>query len=310
MRGGDVCWRGACRGSSLMAVVFALMILSFTVAGLINYMRVTQDMAVRAAQDFRARELAEMGLVLALHPAVESGDPLLAQEVGTDSGFRVRVTGEQGKFPVNAVTDPVLAQALVQLFKLWGASEDEATEAVDGIVDWVDLDGEPSPRGAEAEWYEAQGLPQRPRDGSLGSLDELLLVKGFEVIDRLQPSWRDSMTIYNVTAQVDVNAASPAVLEALTGTGVAGVRSLVDRRRGPDGIEGTEDDEPLGSVDEIVNSMGLGASGQTVVSTYLTTSRPVLRIESTGRAGMRERTLVWIGTVGTDGRPSQLAKEW
>ncbi len=51
--------------------------------------------------------------------------------------------------------------------------------AADSLLDWIDEDEHQREFGAETAWYLAQGLPQRPRQAAMESLEELLLVRGF-----------------------------------------------------------------------------------------------------------------------------------
>ncbi|HBE68850.1 MAG TPA: hypothetical protein DDW52_11950 [Planctomycetaceae bacterium] len=60
--------------------------------------------------------------------------------------------------------------------------------AADSLLDWLDSDETPRKYGAEIDWYLAQNLPQRPRNGALDSLEELSLVRGFgRSLHRLLP---------------------------------------------------------------------------------------------------------------------------
>jgi hypothetical protein len=53
------------------------------------------------------------------------------------------------------------------------------TDAIaDAILDWIDTDEEPRENGAERDYYASLNPPYAPRNGPLGSIEELLLVKG------------------------------------------------------------------------------------------------------------------------------------
>jgi len=53
------------------------------------------------------------------------------------------------------------------------------TDAIaDAILDWIDPDSDPRPAGAEADDYQALGVPYAPRNGVPQCLEELLLVRG------------------------------------------------------------------------------------------------------------------------------------
>ena len=65
-----------------------------------------------------------------------------------------------------------LAQSL--LMALPGMTIDVA----DCILDWLDEDDEPRPFGAEVEYYSTLPTPYQPSNGPIGSIEELLLVRG------------------------------------------------------------------------------------------------------------------------------------
>jgi DNA uptake protein ComE-like DNA-binding protein len=51
-------------------------------------------------------------------------------------------------------------------------------EIADAILDWIDSDDEPREYGAEIDYYSSIDPPYRPRNGPIGSVDELLMVRG------------------------------------------------------------------------------------------------------------------------------------
>lgn len=89
---------------------------------------------------------------------------------------RFGVTDEGGKININAVLKlDASGQALHDmLMKLPNMTEDVAS----AIVDWVDPDTEPRTGGAENEYYSGLTPPYQTKNGSLDSLEELLLVRG------------------------------------------------------------------------------------------------------------------------------------
>src|SRR5204863_8122504 len=48
----------------------------------------------------------------------------------------------------------------------------------DAILDWIDPDDDQRDTGAERDYYTSLDPPYAPRNGPLGSIEELLLVKG------------------------------------------------------------------------------------------------------------------------------------
>jgi general secretion pathway protein K len=97
----------------------------------------------------------------------------------------------------------------------------------DAVLDWRDTDDLQRPFGAEAEWYRAHGRVP-PRNGSLASVDELRLLRGFDsaTVRRVAPFLTTSGQIL-----LDLNAAPPEVLATLPGLDATGV-ALIAARRG------------------------------------------------------------------------------
>jgi type II secretory pathway component PulK len=162
-------------------------------------------------RQLQARHVAESGVeyiktVLAQDPVVirESGglysnptlfqaitpieDPLaalrgqftiLAPDMNTDglyAGIRHGLENESSRLNLNTVLfadggDGAGARKL--LMTLPGMTEPIA----DAILDWIDSDSEPRMLGAEQEFYSTLNPPYAPRNGPLGSIEELLLVR-------------------------------------------------------------------------------------------------------------------------------------
>lgn len=104
---------------------------------------------------------------------------IVAPDITTDGlygGIRCGLENESSRLNLNTV---LLAD---------GSGEDAArkllmtlpgmTETIaDAILDWIDTDDEPRMLGAERDYYSTLNPPYAPRNGSLGSIEELLLVR-------------------------------------------------------------------------------------------------------------------------------------
>lgn len=96
---------------------------------------------------------------------------------GRYGGFRYGLENESSRLNLNTVlmadssANPTGARNL--LMTLPGMTESIA----DAILDWIDSDDEPRELGAEGDYYSSLDPPYQPRNGPLGSLDELLLVR-------------------------------------------------------------------------------------------------------------------------------------
>jgi type II secretory pathway component PulK len=81
---------------------------------------------------------------------------------------------------------------------------------VDALLDWRDKDDIPRQLGAEADWYQSRRKPL-PRNGPLASLDELMRVRGFELLD--QAGLAATLGVRG-RGTINLNSAPPEVLRA------------------------------------------------------------------------------------------------
>ena len=104
--------------------------------------------------------------------------------------------------------------------------------AVDGlaqaIIDWRDADDFRRPRGAERAEYVNAGARELPRDGPFESLDELRFVRG--MTPAIFASIRDELSVLG-SGQINVNAASSAVLGSIPGISPIAVEVIVQVQR-------------------------------------------------------------------------------
>jgi general secretion pathway protein K len=93
-------------------------------------------------------------------------------------------------------------------------------EIVDALIDWLDSDdtvtGE---EGAEEDYYKQRGY--HCKNGPLDSLDELLLVRGFDKELLVDRKLQDYLTVAPTDGKINVNTAPLPVLYAVLGTKTA-----------------------------------------------------------------------------------------
>ncbi len=293
-------------GSALMLMVWALLLMSVTVMGVVEYIRYSAEEAKLGAAEFYALHLAESGLAVGLHPEARRGDKVLKQKVGTDSGFDVVINYEGARIPINYVTDDRLREAVYQLFIRWGLNSDEAGVASESLADWVDRDDDVRANGAESAFYQQQGIEDMPRQGGFIDVDEMLLVRGMGVVDRLKPDWREFFSVYG-DGTIDLRTAFKDTLIAVTGASENDVENYVARRDGADGIPGTEDDQRV-SDGEAFRLLGLTGDKARSLSAILTSEDSLRRITSTGYVGEKRAQIIVIARRGEDRSLTYLAR--
>jgi general secretion pathway protein K len=107
--------------------------------------------------------------------------------------------------------DPVVKDRCLRLFSELQLADPAGL--VDALIDWLDPGSDEQPLGAESTYYQGLPHPYPAKNGPLDSLDELLLVKGFDntIVATLAPH----VTVYG-SEKINVNSASQEVLLALS----------------------------------------------------------------------------------------------
>jgi len=164
--------------------------------------------------------------------------PPIAVEGGFVSG---RIEDLQGRFNVNNLVGPdgKPSKPDLEYFKrLLGLLEIEPGLATT-LLDWIDADIDATlPDGAEDDIYLLETPPYRAANRPLVSTSELRLVKGYsaEIIALLEPY----ITALPEPTALNVNTASPLVLQALHADLAAMDAEQIIEARGADGFEALE----------------------------------------------------------------------
>lgn len=290
-----------------MLVIWALMLISVAVIGALEFISYSVDENVLAAKDFRALHMAECGIAVGLHPQVRPGDPSLKQTIGTDGGYEVKISTEGSRIPVTYLTDSKFRDIVYELFILWKLSPEEANTAVDCLTDWMDGDDDLRSQGAESDYYKSQNYADFPRQQAFTSLEEMLLVKGMDVVERMKPDWRNYFSIYS-DGIIDLNYASKEILMAATGCQESDAENLIRERSGADGVAGTDDDKTL-SINAATQLLGMDSNKYQSLQSIITTEHLTRRVESVGRSGAQSYKVVVIARRQTDGSLNYLARQ-
>lgn len=213
-----------------MALIVTLLITAILVAvmGEIVYMVHTHAAFAETFRDNqRAAILAEGGVKLAAmglsgtmkgknytYYSQEEANQVIPEGDGVLS---IRIEDEQGKFYLNSIvfpngeTNTDNYSAFSRLLKEVGLND----ELTDTLADWVDINDEPRPRGAETyDYYMRLPEPYAAKNAPLDSIGEIMLVKGYtpEAYRKLSPF----VTVYT-DGRTNINTAPKEVLMALSG---------------------------------------------------------------------------------------------
>lgn len=293
------------RGIALLLVLAVIAILGIIIVGLWEVSEYSQDDRSKEKFKFQAKQLAESGGAIAMHPDVPPGDPVLRKDFGDGRSYSVRITTEGGRIRINSIHDEIIRATVLELFIRWGVDASPAAIATDSLADWIDTDSEPSPNGAEKVFYTSLEYPQYPLNRDFTSLEEMLLVRGMDQVARINPRWRDYFTLYS-DGVIDVNAAPAETLEALFLTTQDSARSFEAARNGNDGIVGTEDDYVYQDENEVKSALGLSDDDWNRVASWVTLENSLRRIESTGTVGNYSYRLVILAEISGEGRNQEV----
>jgi general secretion pathway protein K len=274
------------KGSALVAILWVIAILSIAVFSATQFLFVELESESNASSIFQAELLADRGIALASHPSVKKGDPILIQQVNEIDSFRARISSEGDRLNPNSLLENAEEDRIVleELFYQWGLRSDEATDVVDNLIDWIDEDDDPTNVGAERSYYFSLDRVSHPFNRPFDSLNEMLLVKDFDLVVRANPSWKDAFTLLS-SGELDLNEAPPELISAACQCGIESARQFETIRNGLDGLQGTIDDIVFESVESALDLLNIPADLYDTVSTRVSIEDPAKRLISIGRSG-------------------------
>jgi general secretion pathway protein K len=282
------------RASALIAVYWVIAILSLAVFTSTQFLFLELETHSSTEWEFRAGQLADMGIALAAHPGVERWDPLLRQQVDSTGGFQAVIRSEGSRINLNHFVVSENGRIILnEIFIRWGLDQQAAAELIDALTDWVDADDNALPRGAEGNLYRGRGIRDQPYNRPFRSLDEVQLVRGFDEVMARFPAWREVFTLLS-GGPLDLNDASPELIQMVCQCGANDAQRLVAVRLGADRQPDTQDDVKFESMEEATNLLGLGEAQKRALANLLGVGDSATRLISIGTAGgvSVERTLV------------------
>jgi hypothetical protein len=281
-------------GSALIAVFWIMAILSLAVFAAVRVVYHDADIASAQINGFDALQAAERGVAVAANPAIKRGDPLLEwSDPDGDISYKARIASEAARFNINVILMRKDKQLLVDLFTDWGIELEDAQMLVDNLTDWVDGGDLTELNGAEVDWYESQGRPNHPFNRPFYSLDEMRLVKDFDLLEHAQPQWRKWFTIWS-EGKLDINEAKPELIAAAAEVSIDDAQDLVDYILGPDRERDTEDDQRFQDLTAALTLLGVSEFQMPTVSPRFTVSDKTTRIVSDGCAGEVKRRITLV----------------
>ncbi len=284
--------RAGQRGSALIGVFWLMAVLGLAVFTTTQLVHNDMEIVISQKQSFRAGQLAEMGIQIAMNPFIQKYDPLLYAEFEGAEGYEVQMRSEGGRLNINYLLLQNDRLTLETLFTFWGLTEDDASAVVDSLLDWVDEDDNIQLNGAEFEYYFELGYENYPFNRPFFDIEEMALVRGMDVVSEFKPDWRSFFTLWSA-GRLNVNESGAELLEAMAETTPEAAEELILVRNGEDLLPGTEDDYEFTSVEEAATLLGVG-SAEDVVLSRLSVNDPTIRVESTAFVADYQKTVVLV----------------
>ncbi len=273
-----------------MLALWALFLLSAMVISWALDIDTRLTIAGSANRSLEATAMACSGAEIALHPAVKPGAPALRGNFPPNQSFEARITGEGGRLNLNKLTageNQVYLELLRKYLETKGVDLNERDHMIDCLLDWVDPDNLVRTVGAEDDGnYKTANAPLR-------SLDEVKRIRGWEEFTA-RPDWDADFTLNSQDAKIDINWASRDVLIALPGFTEPMADRFMSLRRGPDDLEGTEDDVKFTSAEEVRVALGFSTEQFKQLANLISVNDPVMRIVSVGKSAGTTRTVRFV----------------
>ncbi|PYI94069.1 MAG: hypothetical protein DME97_04150 [Verrucomicrobia bacterium] len=275
------------RAAAIMLALWAIFLLSAMVISWALDINTRLANSGNANRALEAMAMACSGAEVAMHPSVKPGSAVLHGSFPPNQNFSARITGEGGRLNLNlllAGENPANLELLRKYLEVKGVDLNERDRMIDCLLDWIDPDNLVRLNGAEDE------PGYKPANGNLRTLDELKRVRGWEDFTA-RADWDEDFTLSSTDARININWASRDVLLALPGFTEGLADRLIDMRRGPDGVEGTEDDLKFTNLQEVQIALGFRADQFNQLANLITVNDSVVRVVSVGKSGPVTRTV-------------------
>ena len=235
----------------------------------------------------------------------------------------LKIIDLERKANINTASTPELQQALT----LMGVDADDISVVSDSIQDWRSPPAPPRVAGAESDYYQSLTPPYNAKNAPIDDLSELLLIKGvtpemyyggspsnspaakhpklgFGTSPGEAPDYpfglKDVFTPVS-SGKININTADTNALQMIPGVDITIADTIVQQRAGPDGVEGTDDDTPFRSVNQLATT-GLNAQAVQQLGRYCTVRSSTFAVQVTAKIGDSTRVFhaILYRNTGTD----------
>lgn len=282
-------------GAALAIVLWAVFVLSALLIVVVRLVDFDLDLSSAASKRFSARQLAQTGIAYALHPEVQPGSPLLAQDFGGAARLEVRISREDARLNINQLLLGNTTALLQQLFVLWGVSERDASMAADSLKDWVDADDQRSLNGAERG---DAGEYSSPENRPFLSVNEMTTVRGMDAVGKVKPGWPDYFSVRS-SGRLDLQEVPADLLQVFGGLTGDQALTFIRYRDGADGRSGTGDEQVIPSVAALAAIVPVSEEQLATLDERFGVGSSLRRIISSGYSGGLRHEITVIVQVGS-----------
>jgi len=230
-----------------------------------------------------------------------------------------KIIDAERKFNINIAGQPILQQAMT----LIGVDPASHSAVMDAIADWIDTDKDAKTSGAEDEFYLSGqgplGVPHFAKNGPIDDITELLMINGVTRgiyegsggIDTAAPlatmaaaQSRFDEPVYAVglrdlfctvsSRTLNINTATETTLQLLPPVDSNVAAAIIQRRAGPDGVDGTQDDTPFRNPQELSSVAGLPPPVMQQIQGYIGVRSMVFEVTIEAHIGGQHRTYVGL----------------
>jgi len=238
------------KGAVLIIVLWFISIATVLVATLATEIRLSATLVLHNksnvqlwADTLTAINMAEMELLMARMPPDEEYNKIPLSErrnrlfyfdgqeldlaYSAPKTVKVRVYDHAGKINLLTLSDMHFYELLKNKI---GDEPDKLNELLDAWRDWKDRDELKRINGAEKEdYYEKLEVPYEPRNDSLETVGELLLIKGFDEVFK-DVNLEAAFTIYGGHNRINPNIATREALKMVPGLDEGSINTILTKR--------------------------------------------------------------------------------
>ncbi len=290
------------RGMVLVLTLVVITILAVLVLEFNYLMRVEAEISGNYRDSLKAYYLANSGVNFA-YLLLRDDDDLSCDYLDEDwalvkppvvieeGAVTFQIIDECGKININSLLtkkgriDDRKKAVLERLFEVLEIDK----KLADVVCDWIDEDDEIRDFGAEDSYYSNLENPYPCKDGPLGTIDELFLLKGFDDEafygkEKERGSLNSYLTIYG-DGKVNINTASFPVLQAL--------HSDIDESLAQEIVEYREE-HPFKKITDLKEVFGIDDRLYNKISPLITVKSSFFQVYATGSLGEARKRIETI----------------